>query len=107
MITQLQDTQLFAKIVGGDLIATETRYHLKCLTDLRNRYRSLTRKSNQEQQNTDEKMTESRVFVELIIYIEKAVNCGTLLFELCDVHSLYVNRLQDPVSIENLSTRPG
>ena len=40
-------------------------------------------------------MNESRVFVELITYIEKAVESGSLLFRLADLHSLYVNRLGD------------
>ena len=31
MITELQDTDLLARIVGGDLIAIEAKYHLKCL----------------------------------------------------------------------------
>ena len=32
MITELQDVYLFARIDGGDLIAIEAKYHLKCLT---------------------------------------------------------------------------
>ncbi len=33
--------------------------------------------------------------MELTSYIEKAVDSGTLLFQLSDVHSMYVNRLTD------------
>ena len=40
-------------------------------------------------------MNVSRVFVELITYIEKAVESGSLLFRLADLHFLYVNRLGD------------
>ena len=36
-----------------------------------------------------------RVFVELVSYIEKTCNPGTSLFKLSEIHSLYVNRLQD------------
>ena len=43
----------------------------------------------------DEKLNESRVFAELTSYIERAVDSGTLLFQLSDVHSMYVNRLED------------
>ena len=32
MITELQDIYLFAWIDGGDLIAIEAKYYLKCLT---------------------------------------------------------------------------
>ena len=46
-------------------------------------------------------MSESRVFVELTTYIEKAVESGTLLFRLADLHSLYVDRLGDPWYQEN------
>jgi len=56
-ITELQDTRLLAQIDGGDLIAKETKYHLKCLTVLRNHYRSHIRKQNQEEEkiSMDEK----------------------------------------------------
>ena len=40
MITELNDPNLLVKIVGTDLIAKGIRYHLKCLVELRNRYRS-------------------------------------------------------------------
>lgn len=95
MITELQDTMLLSRIDGGDLIAKETKYHLKCLVNLRNCFRSHTRKSSQQQQNIHEKLNESRAFVELTNYIEKAVDSGTLLFKLSEIHSLYVNRLED------------
>ena len=48
MINELQDTYLLAKIDGGDLIAKEIKYHLKCLVGLRNRYRSHIRVTNEE-----------------------------------------------------------
>lgn len=95
MITELNDTQLLSRIVGGDLIAMEAKYHLTCMVKLRNRYRSLTRKQNQTPEDTDEKMNESRAFVELTRYIEESVNSGTLLFKLSEIHSLYVTRLEE------------
>ena len=95
MITELNDAQLLTRIIGGDLIAIEAKYHLKCQVNLRNRYRSLIRMSNQEPANTSEKMNESRAFVELTSYIEKAVGSGILLFKLSEIHSMYVNRFED------------
>ena len=96
MVTELNDTQLLGKIIGGDLIATEAKYHHKCLTKLRNRYRSHIRMSNKETEKcTSEKMNESVAFVELTTYIEKAVESGVLLFKLSEIHSLYVNRLEE------------
>ena len=32
MVSELQDTQLLAKIDGGHLIANEIKYHFKCLS---------------------------------------------------------------------------
>ncbi len=60
IITELQDTRLLAIIDGGDLIAKETKYHLKCLTNLKNRYRSNNRRSKQHPENTNAKLNESR-----------------------------------------------
>ena len=40
-------------------------------------------------------MNESRAFVALTSYIEKTVDSQTLLSKLSDMHSLYVNRLED------------
>ena len=94
-ITELQDTQLLARIEGGNLIAKDAKYHLKCLVSLRNRYRICIRRSLLEPDRTSEKLNESRVYVELTSYIEKAVYSGTLLFKLSEIHVLYVNRLED------------
>ncbi|XP_050705405.1 glutamate receptor U1-like [Eriocheir sinensis] len=38
MVTELQDTELLSRMASGDLIAIEAKYHLKCLTSLRNSY---------------------------------------------------------------------
>ena len=41
MATDLQETELMARIEGGDLVvALEAKYHLECLTALHNYYRS-------------------------------------------------------------------
>ena len=36
MAVDLQDTELIARMEGGDVIALEAKYHLQCLTALRN-----------------------------------------------------------------------
>ena len=81
MITELNDAKLMARIVGGDLIAVHVKYHLRCLVDLRNRHRSLRRKRKTDEENAEEKMNESRVFVELISYIEKGCGLGHSSFQ--------------------------
>ena len=95
IITELNDSRLLVRIVGGDLIAIGAKYHMKCLTELKNRYRSHARESNKDKQNIDERVCNSRVFVELASYVKKEVNSGKLLFKLSEVHSLYESRLED------------
>ena len=34
MVTELNDAQLLGRIVGGDLIAMELKYHLKCMVEI-------------------------------------------------------------------------
>lgn len=83
MITEINDATLMPKISGVDLIAAEAKYHLKCLTDLRNRYRSqLTKKRQESCGKEDEKIMESQAFIELVEYIENSVQENKLLFKL-------------------------
>ena len=96
MITELQDAELLARIKGGgDLIAMDAKYHLKCLVSLRNRYRSCTRRNLPESETTFEKLNESRAFVELANYVERSVYSGTVFFKLSELYMLYVSRLED------------
>ena len=95
MITEINDATLIPKVSGVDLIVAEAKYHLKCLTDLRNRYRSqLTRKRQESCEKGDERLVESRAFIELVEYIENSVENNKLLFTLSELHSLYIHRLE-------------
>ena len=38
IVNDLQDFEPLAKISGGDLITIEDKYHMKCLTNLRNKH---------------------------------------------------------------------
>lgn len=52
----------------------EAKYHLKCLTDLPNRYRRHTLRKQQEScEEDEEKIKESKAFIELVQYIETFV----------------------------------
>ncbi len=74
MATDLQDTALLAKLEGGDLIALEAKYHLACLTKLRNRHRSLLRTNKESPGNhIEESQKKARAFTELVAYIERVV----------------------------------
>ena len=57
MITEINDIVLMTRIVGSDLMTMEAKYHMTCLTQLRNRHRSFTRESVQVPENIDEKWT--------------------------------------------------
>ena len=98
IVNDLQDFELLAKISGGDLIAIEAKYNMKCLTNLRNKHRSFQRKSKSDQfleAEEEERFHEARAFVELLEYVEDSVENGTLVFTLPELHSLFANRLID------------
>ena len=96
MVKELQDTTLLAKIEGGDLIALEAKYHLPCLTKLRNRHRSLSRKDpNSTDGQNEVKKKQARAFSELVSYVESAVEDGTFCFKLADLRHLFEDRLQE------------
>lgn len=94
MITDLQDETLLPRISGVDLIAAEAKYHLKCLTDLRNRHRKHITKKRQESFGQEEKIKESQAYVELVEHIKKSVADDKLIFRLSELHSLYLDRLK-------------
>ena len=89
-----KNTALLAKLEGGDLIALEAKYHLACLTKLRNHHRSLFR-ANQESPGwqIEENQKKARAFTELVTYIESAVEDGTFCFKLADLRYLFEKRL--------------
>ena len=95
MITEPQDSTLLTRISGVDLMAAEAKYHLKCLTDLRNRYRRHTSRKRQKScEEDEEKIKESQAFIELVEYIEISVGNDKLIFLLSELHSLFVSRLE-------------
>ena len=95
MATELQETHLMARIEGGDLIALDAKYHLECYISLRNRYRTLMRKKEQESGSSSvEKQVKERALIELFSYIENCVEDGTIFLKFSVLHQLYENRLQ-------------
>ncbi|KXJ29235.1 hypothetical protein AC249_AIPGENE17038 [Exaiptasia diaphana] len=97
MATDLQNFSLLAKLSKGDVIAIEAKYHMRCLTNVRNMHRSLERKkkSASATDEEDEDFNEARAFIELVDCIENSVMNGTQLFLLPELHALYENRLKD------------
>ena len=95
MATQLQEIELMARMEGGDLIALEAKYHLECLTALRNRHRSLMRQQVQESGvPCEEKRMKARALVELFTHVENRVEDGTFYFKFSDLLQLYEKRLR-------------
>lgn len=90
--TELQDTDLLATIADGDLVAIEAKYHKQCMDAFRVRYRSYKRSMATLSDTTDQSMTDSRVFVEMISYIEANVEDGEYIFPLVDLHKMCVAR---------------
>ena len=105
MITELQDSTLLPRICGVDLVAADAKYHLKWMTDLRNRYRQhLSRKQQESCEMDEERIKESQAFIELIEYIETSGENDKLMFLLSELHSLSkqsktIKALQNNVSL--------
>ena len=93
MAIELDDTELLGRISGGDCVAIEAKYHFFCLTDYRNRYRSSVREKNRVI-DTDYERAKARAFVELVSYIEGALEDGTYLFKVKDLWDLLHSRLK-------------
>ena len=94
MAITLGDNDVLARIAGGDLIAIEAQYHYNCLSRFKSRYRSVMRKEPGETRcSNDEKIVQSRVFAELISFIEDNIDGGTFMFKLTKLHALYQERL--------------
>jgi hypothetical protein len=59
MATDLHDTDILSRIEDGDLIALDAKYHLACLTLLRNRHRSLMRQNQDSSDSQQERKIEA------------------------------------------------
>ena len=96
MATELQDTNLIARMEGGNLVALECKCHLECLTALQNCYQSL--KSQQDKESgevSEENQVKARAFVELFTYIENCMEDGTFCFKFSILHQLYEERIKN------------
>ena len=89
---QLEDTALLAKLSSGDMIATEAKYHSRCLVALRNRARSISSVC------VDDQFAHLHgiAFAELVTYIEDFRNEDDVapVFKLVDLAAMYKNRLE-------------
>ena len=95
MATDLQETELMARIEGGDLVALEAKYHLECLTALHNRHRSFKLQLGKESgECLKENQVKARALVELLSYIENCIDEGVFCFKFSVLHQLYEQRIK-------------
>ena len=67
---------------GGDLVALEAKYHLKCYTSFHNSHRGLLRNIEQESGSSiEENEIKARALVELFSNIENCVEDSTFYFK--------------------------
>ena len=77
MTSVLQETELMARMEGGDLIALEAKYHMQCLRTLKNRYRSFLREHEHDFGTfSEDNKFEARTLVELFSHVENCVEMG-------------------------------
>ena len=86
--TGLQDTDLLARISGGDLVAIETKYDLHCLMQYKNTYRSMQR-SKYHWDDSNNKLLQVLTYSEVVSHIESNVENGIYIFRLADLSILY------------------
>ena len=89
MASELHDTELMARMEGGNLITLDAKYHRECLTTLQNRYRSLLRQHEKDSSGSAEEVMKARALAELFTHVENCVEDGTFHFKFSVLHQLY------------------
>jgi len=92
----LQDSKLLAKLSIGDLIATEAKYHDRCLVALYNRAASFERGAAAAGNKPIHLCNESLAFAQLVEYISELKRESSIapVFKLSDLVKMYQCRLQ-------------
>ena len=93
----LNDRKIIAKLVAGDLIAIEAKYHAKCLVAFYNRARPLKQKSTiSVGDDKDSIDVKELAFAELLSYIEDRLeNEKPAILTLSDLVSFYTFNLKE------------
>lgn len=68
------------------MVAIEAKYHFTCLNQYRNRYRTFKRQHKADFDKTVER-DKARAFVEVVSYLENAIEEGTHIFKMKDLHT--------------------
>ena len=93
----LEDFDLLSRMSGGDLIAIEAKYHMRCLTTLRNKERSVERKKGRRPAGKRWRMKKlmNQELLSSLKSITDAVSNDNHFFVMSELHSMYENRLKD------------
>ena len=91
MGTELQDTDLLAKLSGGDMATIKAKYHTHCMVSLMNRYRSSIRSSTDKTLDHHADMAKARAFAEIISHMENHCEASEYIFKLSHLHQLYTS----------------
>ena len=94
MATNLEDSELLARISGGDLIAIEAKYHFECVSKYKSRHRTHERTSSVKTHEVMFKEIEATAFIELVSHIEGCIEENKFVFQLSELHALYETRLK-------------
>ena len=99
----LCNTKLLSKLSEGDMIATEAKYHLKCLTNLYNTYRNHV--SSKPPHCSDKERYKGIAFSEVINFVEDSldhIEGGVPVFKLCELVNMYRKELERYNVSENI-----
>ena len=81
---KLKDADFLAKLAGGEMVAIEAKYHVKCLAALYNRVRKLQTPLAVEDRN--ETSLHRIAFASLVSYLEEFRDCENVaLFKLVEL----------------------
>jgi len=106
MAIEMQDTKLTAKLTAGDMVATEAKYHSKCILAFKQKHTTYVSScSEMEAISNSDNVLEARAFAELISFMEVSAEMelfclSCLIFMNCMFH-VYVTFM-----LTRLSTKP-
>ncbi len=91
---KLEHKKLLAKLSGGDVVALEMKYHLKCIASLYRRAEAVE-KGKAELPEQVNNSNDSLAFAELVCFVEEELsNPDAPVLKLADIVKLYCARLQ-------------
>ena len=91
----LQDRILLAKLAGGDMVAIDALYHVKCLLSFYRRHADAVKHRSMEDHKTE--CLNGIAFAGLVAHIEDFRDDSDVapVFQLSDLGKLYMSRLED------------